>query len=79
MFKLSWQRIVLKVRFSSSPTADQDHPCVWVGQDEPLPIIKQKGYGENNAAEANSCINRFEEIDSPFMRKSKLPTVSLRS
>ena len=28
MFKLSWQRIVLKVRFSSSPTADQDHPCV---------------------------------------------------
>ena len=58
------------VNAMSSPTADQDHPCVWVGQDEPLPIIKQKGYGENNAAEANSCINRFEEIDSHSCEKA---------
>ena len=55
------------VNAMSSSTADQDHPCVWVG--EPLPIIKQKGYGENKAAKAGSCINRFEEIDSHACEK----------
>jgi len=56
------------VNAMSSSTADQDHPCVWVG--EPLPIIKQKGYGENKAAKAGSCINRFEEIDSHACEKA---------
>ena len=56
------------VNAMSSSTADQNHPCVWVG--EPLPIIKQKGYGENKAAKAGSCINRFEEIDSHACEKA---------